>query len=138
MCGVGRITTYFSAGVMLPLAVVARRFLGLGLTCRLLGVALIRLPEARSYPSCHQPLEGALEIHLIVLRVARRLPFKALCLPRSIVVCVLLSLAGQEGILKLSVKRVQGGIESHAWVECNQAPLGEPDPLLKDFEPFNN
>lgn len=137
MSGVRLVTTYFAAGVMLPLAVVALKFLGLGTTCRLLGVSLIRQPEAQSNPSCHLPVDGALEIYLIVHRIARRLPFKALCLPRSIVVCVLLSLAGREGILKLSVKRVQEGIESHAWVECNQAPLGEPDPLLQDFEPFN-
>jgi hypothetical protein len=60
---------------------------------------------------------------------------RASCLPRSLTLRSLLARQGIAGDLRIGVRRREGRLEAHAWVECRGVPLdgaGGPD----GFAPF--
>jgi len=67
--------------------------------------------------------------------VARRLPFRAECLPQSLLLWNLLNHAGSETELVMGVENGQDGIEAHAWLERGRSALYEnPDKLARFTE----
>lgn len=75
----------------------------------------------------------ATQLHESVRMAARCLPFKAECLPKSIVLVDMLRKRGIAAELKLGVGREQNGIKSHAWVSVSNKNISEPDELGKEF-----
>jgi hypothetical protein len=52
-------------------------------------------------------------------------PFRATCLPRSVVLWALLRRHGVDAELKLGVRRGDRGFEAHAWVELEGVALDQ-------------
>lgn len=80
-----------------------------------------------------QAVERAGQLGLLVKMAAARHFGKFACLPRSL---TLLRLLGQQGIeakLKLGVRREDGRVEGHAWVEFDGTAINEPGDPDQDF-----
>jgi hypothetical protein len=108
-----------AALVMLPLAALGLRWLGLRRT----QVLLAGSPSRRD-ASDH--LERAQALARIVAAVARRGPYRAGCLPTALTLRWMLQRRGVESSLRLGVRRGAAGIEAHAWVEHRGVVLANP------------
>ena len=130
------ICSYLAATILLPAVAIALRTIGLKRTCRCFRVTL--LPRSAAPPRNKKiiPLAQPEAIHMIVHRVARRLPFNLQCLPRSIVICTLLHRFGFDAILRIGVRRKSPELDAHAWVECCKQPVGETQPQSKGLHSF--
>jgi hypothetical protein len=77
----------------------------------------------------------------VVARVAGiaagRGPVKATCLHRSLLIWWLLRREGIETALRIGVRREDGELLAHAWVEHDGVPLGEADDHLARYESFD-
>lgn len=125
---------YLRAGFLLPLVAFCLRHHGLKQTCQRFGVSLgVTESEGRSQSA--NP-HHAKELHHIVHRVARYLPFQLECLPRSIVTCRLLQGTGESPRLQISVKKTDDNLHAHAWVQLADAPVGEVAPETKGLHPL--
>ncbi|MBT5706585.1 MAG: lasso peptide biosynthesis B2 protein [Verrucomicrobia bacterium] len=130
-------TIYAGAFIFLPFVAICLRLFGLKKTCRIFRVKLA-LKQGDETGTSHQgSRQDAEQLYLIVHRVARRLPWKLECLPRSVAICILLRWIGEFGVLRISVKKNDVEIEAHAWVEHSNATLGEQDPLTKGLYPLS-
>jgi hypothetical protein len=49
---------------------------------------------------------------------------------------VLLRQAGHDGTLRIGARRSDAGLEAHAWVELNGAPLNDRVDIAERFTPF--
>jgi len=59
---------------------------------------------------------------------------RAACLPRSVVLCILLRNRGKSAEIRLGVSRAADGeFLAHAWVELDGCPLNEPADLLDRY-----
>ena len=79
------------------------------------------------------PMERARQVATLVKMAAARHFGKFACLPRSL---TLLRLLGQQGIeahLKLGVRREDGCVEGHAWVEFEGTAINKPGDPDQDF-----
>jgi hypothetical protein len=56
--------------------------------------------------------------------VARRLPVRSKCLPRSLALWTMLQRAGIDTSLRIGM-RTDGSGEAHAWLERDGSPIGE-------------
>ena len=75
--------------------------------------------------------DGAEAMARTVDAVARRLPVRSKCLPRSLALWTMLQRAGIDATLRIGM-RTDGSSEAHAWVEHDGCPIGEqvdPDAL---------
>ncbi len=129
------LATYVAASVLLPTVALSLRLIGLKRTCHLFSVPLIRAQQADSLGKEQQ--KDAEQRFLIVHRVSRRIPLSLQCLPRSIVLCSLLSWAKIDAVVRISVKREAQDLEAHAWVECSNAVLGEAPPEKQGLHVFS-
>ena len=82
-------------------------------------------------------LDEARRRALAVQRVARRLPY-ATCLPRSLTLWWLLQRQGIEADIHVGVKKEDGELKAHAWVECQGTILGDTSDVRRRFIPFRN
>jgi hypothetical protein len=72
----------------------------------------------------------------LVSSAIRQGPVAGNCLSESITICVLLRQAGHEGTLRIGARRSDTGLEAHAWVELNGAPLNDRVDIAERFTPF--
>ncbi|MGE0675357.1 MAG: lasso peptide biosynthesis B2 protein [Methylibium sp.] len=68
---------------------------------------------------------GAARIGALVAAAGSALPGVSTCLARSLLLLRLLGRRGLRGELRIGVRRVEDGIESHAWVELQGAALND-------------
>ena len=66
--------------------------------------------------------------------VARRWPGEALCLQRSLVLLWLLRRRRIDAELRVGVRRTEGGLIAHAWVESDGKPLNDLPSFCAEFE----
>ena len=59
------------------------------------------------------------------------------CLPRSIALQALLRRHGIEADLRIGVRREDGELRAHAWVEQSGSPVGEPADVELRFQPLS-
>ncbi|HEX5757819.1 MAG TPA: lasso peptide biosynthesis B2 protein, partial [Thermoanaerobaculia bacterium] len=59
--------------------------------------------------------------------------YPAGCLPRSLAMQRLLARRGAPAELRIGVRRREGVLEAHAWVEVDGRPVGEPEGVEELF-----
>jgi hypothetical protein len=60
------------------------------------------------------------------------------CLRRALVLQRLLARAGLETELKIGVRKVDGGLQAHAWIEYQGRPQGERDQHLSPYSTISS
>lgn len=101
--------------LLLPLTVVALRLIGFG---RWQSVIARFTPRRQSVVEDASILmDRARQAAHMVRAVARRLPFDSTCLPRSLTVWWLLRRQGIDSDLRIGVRKENGVLKAHAWVE---------------------
>jgi hypothetical protein len=112
-----------------------RRVLGealamLPLACASLRLSGLRRTQARLARLLRNgaPQEGidATTVARLVSIAARHGPVRAKCLPASLTLASMLRRYGMHGQLRLGVRRHEGRIEAHAWIEHEGRALLEP------------
>ncbi len=115
----------FEAAVLLPPIALGVRLLGFERMRRLLEGPILRGCQA------NDPDARAETIARMVAIAGRRIPFRASCLPRSLLISRLLRREGIDSALRIGVAREGRPFRAHAWVEVHGRPLGE-DALARD------
>lgn len=72
----------------------------------------------------------------LVDTAARCYPRPMSCLPRSLVLEALLRRHGVEADLRIGVRRENGKLRAHAWIEDAGQPVGEPADIRRRFKPL--
>jgi len=104
--------------LLLPVACATLRVAGMRRTEAILARAL-RAGDTR------QGLDARTVARLVSI-AARHGPVRARCLAASLALKSLLRRYGMEGQLRIGVRRREGSLEAHAWVEHDGAALMEP------------
>jgi hypothetical protein len=73
----------------------------------------------------------------LVDAAARRSPYTATCLPRSLTLWWLLRRRGIDSYLRIGVRKAAGRIEAHAWVELQGLVLDDDCDVSKRFAAFD-
>jgi hypothetical protein len=73
----------------------------------------------------------------LVDAAARRGPYSATCLPRSLTLWWLLRRRGIDSYLRIGVRKAAGRIEAHAWVELRGLVLNDQGDVSQRFAPFD-
>lgn len=81
-------------------------------------------------------VRDALQLARLVAAAARRGPWRASCLVRSLALQCLLKRRGADSQLRLGVRMAGRRLEAHAWVELLGRPLNEPANVSQNFAPF--
>lgn len=89
--------------------------------------------DTQSVSNLDEALDIAGELHESVRVAARLVPFKAECLPRSIVLQRLLLRRGIPAVVRLGVGKAALQLHSHAWVEIAGQPIAEKASVNDDF-----
>ena len=106
---------FLAAALLLPAVALALRLVGL----RRSQAALARLAP-RGRPAAPGRAADAARM---VLAASRHAPCRADCLRRSLVLWWLLRRAGLDAELRIGVRKQDGQLEAHAWVELGGRPL---------------
>lgn len=67
---------------------------------------------------------------------ARRSPFPATCLTRSLLLEWMLRRRGVPAQLRIGVRLAQGSLDAHAWVEVAGEPINDEPDIACRFAPF--
>ena len=101
----------------------------------LLGTSKLAPAKAQS------PVESAAQARLtarIVAAAARHGPYRANCLPTSLVLRYLLLSQGIQADFRVGVRKAEsGGLDAHAWVEHAGKPLIDRSDVHQRFAPFD-
>jgi hypothetical protein len=129
-------STLVQAQALLPLTALALRLVGF----RRCQAVLARLAPAAAAPA------GADEVAVLgqaratarlVEAAARRGPYRATCLPRSLALWCLLRRRGIDGELRIGVRKEAGRVQAHAWVEWRGVVLNDGDAVRERFAAFD-
>jgi hypothetical protein len=126
----------FQAVFLLPLTAWGVRLLGLTRWQALLA-RLAPVGEAPVGCSPADRVGQARGISRLVEAAARHGPCRAPCLPRSLVLWWVLRRQGIRGDLRVGVRRVEGQLEAHAWVEYLGLALNDRDDVRQRFAAFD-
>ena len=111
------------------------------LNLRLFGFRRTRAALARADCTCATPGDIALSLARqtarMVAAAARYGPYRATCLPISLVLMWLLHRQGIDADLRLGVSKKAPGIEAHAWVELRGLPLIDNQDVNERFAAFD-
>lgn len=69
---------------------------------------------------------------------ARRSPFRAACLTRSLLLEWLLRRRGVPGQLRIGVRLDGAALDAHAWVEVEGVPVNDKPDIAQHFAPFDD
>jgi hypothetical protein len=120
---------------LLPLTALALRLVGL----RRWQAALARLAPVGAGAAAGDEaavLGRARAVARMVEAAARRGPYRATCLPRSLALWWLLRRQRIDGDLRIGVRNEGGRFEAHAWVELRGAVLNDGDDVRERFAAF--
>ncbi|MES2937369.1 MAG: lasso peptide biosynthesis B2 protein [Pseudomonadota bacterium] len=87
-------------------------------------------------PQTPPPETRARALGELVNLAARRGPFPASCLTRSLVLQWLLRRHGIAAQLRIGVRRLQGPLDAHAWVEYGGVPVNDRADVANDYAVF--
>jgi hypothetical protein len=121
------------AFLVLPLMGLGLRYLGWGrLHARL---AQGQLPAQKPGP---EELMPRAQVTARMVQAAARYGFcRPNCLPQSLTLWWLLRRQGIRSDLRIGVNPKGGGLEAHAWVECQGWVLNDHDQVHRQFVPFH-
>lgn len=108
---------------LLPLFWASLRVLGLSRLQRWAG-------GTPAYGDARPMRVPAASIGALVNVAGNQLPFPSTCLSRSLLLVWLLRRRGVMSVLRIGVRTVAGGIESHAWVERDGVPVNDTAPAF--------
>lgn len=94
---------------------------------------VVRAPELRARFAGPPP--GPLDVDRAVRRAGSVIPGTR-CLARSIAAAVLLTGGTEQPVIRFAVRRTDGRLEAHAWVEVG-GQLAAGDPPADGFVPMN-
>jgi len=72
----------------------------------------------------------------VVGAAQRRSPVKSTCLEESLVLWYLLRKQGIKSRLRIGVRKINGKLEAHAWVEYNGEALNQPGQIHRHYAAF--
>lgn len=133
---------------LLPAVAAALSLLGVRRVCRVLGRLASRRARLKPCPASagapHLAAADARHLARLVDAAARRLPGHPACLTRSVTLWYLLRRRALPAALRLGVRKAEGRLEAHAWVELggevvnDSADVGARFPAfeLEDFGGF--
>ena len=116
---------FAQAVVLLPLTAAALRFVPLR---RWRGV--IDRPRPRRRP--HDKARADRIAHMVAAAAAYG-PYRASCLPQSLVLQWLLRRDGMRGELRFGVRRIGGDLTAHCWIELDGEPLIDSGEVRRHF-----
>ena len=119
--------------VLLPLLTISLRMRGFGATQRFLRKFLA--PSGHRSPVTAADSRVALTSRM-VLAAARNSLVPSTCLERSIAIWWLLARQGIATQLRIGVRKDQGKLAAHAWVEYQGNAIGEPEGLHLHYAAF--
>lgn len=122
----------FLAQLLLPITALGLRLFGL----RRAQTALGKLGTKGMTADAGDALR-AQRTARIVSAAARNGPYRASCLPTSLVLRQLLLRQGIESDLRLGVSKSGAAFKAHAWVEIRGLPLAEGQDVLQRFAAFD-
>ena len=129
----------FQLLILLPIIGAALRVLDVKRTCRLLARGI---PKQRAVMTPTSEAEVASKIehahriaHLVSI-AARHGPYRATCLRRSLALWWLLRRRGIPAEIRIGVRKDQGKLDAHAWVEHNGQALNEIQGVTARYTPF--
>ncbi len=123
---------FFQALLLLPVAAAALRLLGVRHSCKLFA----RLSANDRSNVSAEGQEQAKRIAWLVHAAARHGIYQASCLPRSLVLWLLLRRRRISAEVRVGVQKDGGGVRAHAWVECAGIALNEQAEIASEFSPF--
>ncbi len=122
---------FVRASFLLPAVSVAIRLVGLKRTRTLLEAGARR---TRSGGAASR--DDAAHVTWLVMAAARHGPVRASCLPLSLTLQSLLREHGIETALRLGVRKIDGRLEAHAWVEKDGEPLCDDAQVSEAYAAF--
>ena len=120
--------------LLLPLVGLSLRVLGFKRTSRLLD-GTGRLAAGGREVNV-DAWAWAERIGRLVNIAARRGPYKATCLGKSLALWWLLRRRGVAAELRIGVRLNEGVLDAHAWVEHAGVPINEQPDVAEEFAPF--
>jgi hypothetical protein len=116
---------------LLPAVAAGLRVLGFGRLCRVLSRVSPSPPAAAPFA-----IQAALALGRLVNAVAWRLPGRPACLTRSVTLWWLLRRRGIDAAVRIGVRRTDGRLEAHAWVEIDGLVLNDAQDVGSRFAAF--
>lgn len=113
-----------SAVAMLPVAAMRVRLFGAPAVAR---GGLTRRPAADEPPVVREAAR-------MVKAAAHYIPVNLTCLPQSIVLQQLLRREGIETAVRIGVRKRDGTLDGHAWVEHDGRPVSDPPSVQDEFK----
>lgn len=123
--------------LLLPLTGAALRLFGYqGTRDRL---ARLSRPSGSAIPTepCAAPGETAGRIARLVGIAANHGPYRATCLRQSLALWWLLRRRGVAAELRIGVRKEEGELLAHAWVECGGQALNDGQGVSKSYAAFD-
>lgn len=124
----------FYALAMLPVVGLGLRVFGM----RRVQSALAWQQSSSVRRTMSAPHAEAVALARLVDIAARHGPYKAKCLPRSLVLQWLLARRGIDAALRVGVRKTAGAIEAHAWLEHEGHPLIDGRGVHERFAAFDD
>lgn len=126
---------FIRATLLLAVTGLGLRWVSFRRIQRLLGRVNLELGKA------HSPADAATQAHKtarLVDAAARHGPYRANCLPTSLVLRYLLLRQGIQADLRVGMRKTDGGgLDAHAWVEHAGQPLIDRADIHQHFAPFD-
>jgi hypothetical protein len=122
--------------VLLPLTALALWLVGF----RRWQAALARVAPVEVSPDGRDEADAIREgraVARLVDAAARHGPYRATCLPRSLVLWWLLRRRGIDGQLRIGVRKEAGRFEAHAWTEFRGTVLNDGEDVRERFAAFD-
>jgi hypothetical protein len=121
------------AFIILPLISLGLRLLGL----QRLQTVLSRLGSGKKEATNEETALAKCQITARLVSIASRHGFyRATCLPRSLALWWLLKSQGIECDMRFGVRKNEGGLDAHAWVEYLGRPLDDSQEVHENFSAF--
>jgi hypothetical protein len=117
------------ATLLLPVVALALRWRGL---------LYVRALIARTRPRATRHPVAAAQLARLVSIGARRGPFGSTCLVRSLALQWSLARHGIASELRVGVRKVDGRLDAHAWVERDGVALMEAGDVRERYAPFDS
>jgi hypothetical protein len=115
--------------LLLPIIDLSLRLVGYKKTCLILDRAFLNYRTDSRAPRA----EILHEVAWATITASRRIPYAASCLRRSILIAHFLRLHGIIANIQFAVRRSQGSVEAHAWVESDGEVVGDSPATVSVF-----
>jgi hypothetical protein len=120
--------------VLLPLTALGLRLMGLR---RVQAMLIVAAKTSAATPCAAEMHMRAKRAARVVAAAARHGPYRASCLPISLTLQRLLRWRGIETDLRLGVRKIDGRLEAHAWLEHGGVPLGDDRDIHERYAAFD-